>query len=54
MATTTQTQPKALSAAQTKRLEAAGEKVWRLRTGEAYATRAERRLARKARRQAEA
>lgn len=53
MVTTPQTQaPKALSAAQVKKLEAAGEKVWRLRSGEAYATRADRRAARAARKEA--
>ena len=40
--------PKPLSAAAAKRKEAAGEKVWRLRDGTAYASRAERRAARRA------
>jgi hypothetical protein len=43
--------PKPLSAAAVKRMEAAGQKVWRLRTGEVYATRADRRAARAARKE---
>jgi hypothetical protein len=43
--------PKPLSAAATKKLEAAGVKVWRLRSGEAYATRADRRAARAVRKE---
>lgn len=44
--------PKALSTAAVKRMEAAGEKVWRLRDGTAYASRVERRAARAARKAA--
>lgn len=41
--------PKPLSATAVKKMEAAGEKVWRLRDGTAYASRVERRAARAAR-----
>jgi hypothetical protein len=44
-----QAAPKPLSAAAVKRMEAAGEKVWRLRDGTAFASRTERRAARAAR-----
>jgi hypothetical protein len=40
--------PKPLSATAAKKLEAAGQKVWRLRDGTAYASRVERRAARSA------
>jgi hypothetical protein len=46
--------PKPLSAAAIKKMEAAGHKVWRLRTGEAYASRKDRRAARAARKAGEA
>lgn len=45
------TTPKPLSAARVKSMEKAGEKVWRLRDGTAYASRKERRLARAARKE---
>lgn len=41
--------PKPLGAAAIKKMEAAGQKVWRLRDGTAYASRMERRAARAAR-----
>lgn len=44
----TPTTPKPLSATAAKKLEAAGQKVWRLRDGTAYASRADRRAARAA------
>jgi hypothetical protein len=40
--------PKPLSAAAVKKMEAAGQKVWRLRDGTAYASRIARRAARAA------
>jgi hypothetical protein len=45
----TKAAPKTLSAAAVKKMEAAGQKVWRLRDGTAYASRTERRAARAAR-----
>jgi hypothetical protein len=43
--------PRALSAAAVKKMEAVGQRVWRLRDGTAYASRMERRAARAARNQ---
>lgn len=40
--------PKPLGAAAVKKMEAAGQKVWHLRDGTAYASRMERRAARAA------
>lgn len=41
--------PKPLGAAAVKKMEAAGQRVWRLRDGTAYASRMDRRAARAAR-----
>ena len=45
-------EPKPLSAAAVRRIEQAGQHVWKLRTGEAYASRMDRRKARAARKEA--